>query len=107
MLESKIGNWEYLTERWTQIPRDNETGPNVASQIEVANRTVLGVIGGNYTVDLQNKSNSTDNQMWLKSKTMDGFFTLQEEISKLFLTVENSVTLVIRSKYFNLLIYCT
>ena len=101
MLESKIGNWEYLTERWTQIPRDNETGPNVASQIEVANRTVLGVMSnetdGTQTdkVDLQNK-NESDNQMWLKSKTMDGFFTLQEEISKKFLTVENSVTLVIR-----------
>mgnify|MGYP006249285801 CR=1 FL=1 len=97
VLESKSGNWKYLPHRWTQIPRENES-MNIE---EAENRKVLGIIKGTTNmVGLQTKDNLSVTQKWKKSKTMNGFFTLQEKNKKQYLTVdvENSDTLVIQSK---------
>ena len=95
VLESKSGNWKYLPHRWTQIPRENKS-MNIE---EAGNRKVLGIINET-TVELQTKDNLSVTQKWKKSKTMNGFFTLQETNSTQYLTVDdkNSDTLVIQSK---------
>ena len=96
VLESKSGNWKYLPQRWTQIPRENKS-----MTIEEADkREVLGIINKTNMVGLQAKDSLSVNQMWKKSKTMNGFFTLEETNSKQYLTVDvkNSNTLVIQSK---------
>ena len=96
VLESKSGNWKYLPHRWTQIPRENES-MNIE---EAENREVLGINETTNMVELQTKDNLSVTQKWKKSKTMNGFFTLQETNSTQYLTVDvkNSDTLVIQSK---------
>ena len=95
VLESKSGNWKYLPHRWTQIPRENK---NMTIK-EAKKREVLGIINETM-VELQTKENLSVTQKWRKSKTMNGFFTLQEINSTQYLTVDvkDSDTLVIQSK---------
>ena len=67
---------------------------------EAENRKVLGINEATNLVELQTKDNLSVTQKWKKSKTMNGFFTLQETNSTQYLTVDdkNSDTLVIQSK---------
>ena len=70
---------------------------------EAEKREVLGIINETTNVvGLQTKDNLSVTQKWKKSKTMNGFFTLQlqETNRKQYLTVDvkNSDTLVIQSK---------
>ena len=67
---------------------------------EAGNREVLGINETTNLVELQTKDNLSVTQKWRKSKTMNGFFTLQEINSTQYLTVDvkDSDTLVIQSK---------
>ena len=96
LLESKSGNWKYLPQKWTQIPKYDEDEPT-AICIKTSNHTVLGNIeNGNEELELQEKDENC--QKWTRSKAVDGYFALKTDNNTKFLTVGDNLNLKIVGK---------
>ena len=96
LLESKRGNWKFLSNKWTQIPKYDEDAP-IPICIETSNLTVLGIIeNGNEEVDLQEKDENCTK--WTRSKAVNGYFALKTDNDEKFLTVGDNLSLTIVSK---------
>lgn len=101
LLESKSGNWKYLPQKWTQIPKYDEDEPRAPICIETSNDTILGNVGhGKEEVELLKKEKDENCQKWTRSKAVDGYFALKTEHNETtkFLTVGDNLNLKLDGK---------
>ena len=78
----KNGGWEHQRTKWT-LPAEGSTGPITDTE----SSQLLVYRSGNVVKIDKDVSDSFDEQMWFRSKTMiEGYFTLQNPSSEKFLT---------------------
>jgi len=88
-LINKNGAWEYLEKTWN-LPAEGQTGPIN----DTKSSQVLGLFGFDSTIDgakviLEAADNSAE-QMWYRgTQNSEGYFTLQNPVSRKFLTAKS------------------
>ena len=109
LLSNKSGEWEFHDKKWI-IPNEGKKGGKVedsSGQVLGLKNNETGGVGTLVTLE-QKEKESTDRQKWLKGKPdNEGYFTLQNPLSKKFL-IGNPTTTIIAGIALKFTIYiCT